>query len=347
MARGGITQTEVKKAREALIARGLHPSIDAVRIELGNTGSKTTIHRHLQTLEEREGRRLDDEAVLSEGLRESVASLARQLRAEAQTIVADAQTRHLAEQEALRTTLRDLERERDAALGQVESLQAELKQTRTGLAETQAALTAAQIETKTLETEKAGLGQRLAERSEHVESLEQKHRQARDALEHYRQLSKEQRDQDHRNHEAQVQQLQSEARRRDQLLAAKQDELTRVASDNARLSAELGERAHREREYQEALARDRQRIETLLEKQARLQAEHAAQGEAMREATATTGCLNGALDQLKATLAERDRRLHGLEGQLQVLAALQKAGSPPDTRPHETPEDDASEQEQH
>ena len=45
MARGGITKKAVEQARNALLARGESISIDAVRIELGNTGSKTTIHR--------------------------------------------------------------------------------------------------------------------------------------------------------------------------------------------------------------------------------------------------------------------------------------------------------------
>ena len=42
MARGGINKAVVQKARHALLARGAHPSIDAVRIELGNTGSKSS-----------------------------------------------------------------------------------------------------------------------------------------------------------------------------------------------------------------------------------------------------------------------------------------------------------------
>ncbi len=50
MARGGINKAVVQKARTALLARGEHPSIDTVRIELGNTGSKTTIHRYLKEL---------------------------------------------------------------------------------------------------------------------------------------------------------------------------------------------------------------------------------------------------------------------------------------------------------
>ena len=57
MARGGINKAIVQKARQALLARGEHPSIDAVRIELGNTGSKTTIHRYLKELDRRSNRR--------------------------------------------------------------------------------------------------------------------------------------------------------------------------------------------------------------------------------------------------------------------------------------------------
>ncbi len=51
MARGGINKAVVQKARQALLARGMNPSIDAVRVELGNTGSKTTISRYLKELE--------------------------------------------------------------------------------------------------------------------------------------------------------------------------------------------------------------------------------------------------------------------------------------------------------
>ncbi|MFK3919617.1 DNA-binding protein [Pseudomonas fulva] len=51
MATGGINLVLVRKAREALLSRGQNPSIDAIRIELGNTGSKTTIQRFLKEIE--------------------------------------------------------------------------------------------------------------------------------------------------------------------------------------------------------------------------------------------------------------------------------------------------------
>ena len=55
MARSGVTKGEVQRARLALIKAGKHPSIDAIRIGLGNTGSKATIFRHLKEIEADEG----------------------------------------------------------------------------------------------------------------------------------------------------------------------------------------------------------------------------------------------------------------------------------------------------
>ena len=55
MARSGLYKSDVKNARDSLIAQAMYPSIDAVRMALGNTGSKTTIHKYLKELEEEEG----------------------------------------------------------------------------------------------------------------------------------------------------------------------------------------------------------------------------------------------------------------------------------------------------
>lgn len=46
MARSGLYKSDVQKARDALRAQGKHPSVDAVRVALGNTGSKTGFSRH-------------------------------------------------------------------------------------------------------------------------------------------------------------------------------------------------------------------------------------------------------------------------------------------------------------
>ena len=38
MARRGLYKSDVQRARDALRAQGKHPSVDAVRVALGNTG---------------------------------------------------------------------------------------------------------------------------------------------------------------------------------------------------------------------------------------------------------------------------------------------------------------------
>lgn len=91
MARAGLDKEEVKAARDTLIAQGRHPSLDAVRIELGNTGSKTTIHKYLKELEAEEGADTQP-ASLSDELQALVARLADRLRAEADGIAAAARS---------------------------------------------------------------------------------------------------------------------------------------------------------------------------------------------------------------------------------------------------------------
>lgn len=58
-------------------------------------------------------------------------------------------------------------------------------------------------------------------------------------MEHYRQSTKDQRDQDQRRHEHQVQQLQAENRQLNQMLSIKQTELTHLNTANAELTAEV------------------------------------------------------------------------------------------------------------
>lgn len=74
----------------------------------------------------------------------------------------------------------------------------------------------------------------------HIDSLEEKHRHNRDAMEHYRQSVKEQREQDQRKHEQQVQELQAEIRTLNQTISVKQADITQLNKDNGRLVAELG-----------------------------------------------------------------------------------------------------------
>lgn len=256
MARGGINKAVVQQARQVLIARGEHPSIDAVRIQLGNTGSKTTIHRYLKELEVLKPAALQGVDALSEPLTKLVAQLAAQLQEEGDARIEQAEAAFEQQREQLDAQLQ-LAQQALAAANQQQQIQAQaLAAESERLAATHSTLQAEQLRSASLNQALGELQVRLADKDEQVRSLEEKHRHARDALEHYRSASREQREQDQRRHETQVQQLQVELRQLQQGMIVKQDELTRLHRDNERL---LGEhrQASSEREVQEQLLEQR------------------------------------------------------------------------------------------
>ena len=238
MARGGINKAVVQTARLAILARGENPSIDAVRIEMGNTGSKTTIHRYLKELVESETRQTITEAPIDDELGELVARLAQRLKEKAQ--------------EPIDLALAQFEQQKTALLAQLETLQAAHNQLQqqfdiqaAALAEESAALQTTSTSLQTEQTRNAGLSQacsdyelRISDKDEQIRSLEDKHLHARDALEHYRNAIKEQREQEQRRHEGQVQQVQAELRQAQQSAMVRQDEITQLHRDNERLLIE-------------------------------------------------------------------------------------------------------------
>jgi chromosome segregation ATPase len=55
MARSGLTKSQVREARDRLLAEGRHPSVDALRHALGDVGSKSTIHKYVKELRNEDG----------------------------------------------------------------------------------------------------------------------------------------------------------------------------------------------------------------------------------------------------------------------------------------------------
>ncbi|RAI69508.1 integrase [Pseudomonas fluorescens] len=235
MARGGINRAIVQIARDALIARGVNPSINAVRVELGNTGSMTTIARYLGELEKVEPRPNERRERLSNELSGLVGQLLDRLLEEAAEEVAEARAeldKHRAsvnEQLAqAQVALADLQRQHD-------NLQAALDVQAGELSTCQSSLQSELTRNARLSQSCADLEVRVHEKDEQIRSLEEKHLHARDALEHYRSAVKDQREQEQRRHEGQLQQIQVEHRQLQQTLSVKQDELSRLNRDNERL----------------------------------------------------------------------------------------------------------------
>ena len=238
MARGGVNKAVVQIARTAILARGEHPSIDAVRIEMGNTGSKTTIHRYLKELDEVDSRRGAPQEQIGDELTELVARLAQRLQEQAQEPIDRARAHYEQLQVALQEQLNE------AQLAQAQ-LQQQLEIQSNALSQETANLESTRSMLQTEQTRNAALNQacsdfelRLKDRDEQIRSLEEKHLHARDALEHYRSAVKEQREQEQRRHEGQVQQIQMELRQAQQSALVRQDEITQLHRDNERVLSE-------------------------------------------------------------------------------------------------------------
>lgn len=237
MARGGINKAVVQKARQALLARGANPSIDAVRVELGNTGSKTTISRYLKELEPSNPESVARER-MGDTLNGMVQTLLDQVMEEGQEVISQATAAFDLQRAALENQIIELRSELATAQRNSATQQAAIETQNAELATTQSSLQAEL-------TRNAGLSQRcsdlesfVAEKDKHIQSLEEKHVQARGALEHYREAAKEQRDQDQRKHESQLHEMQVEQRKLRETIAVKQDDLTRLNRDNERLLGE-------------------------------------------------------------------------------------------------------------
>ncbi|VVN82855.1 hypothetical protein PS708_01245 [Pseudomonas fluorescens] len=243
MARGGINKAVVQKARQALLARGMNPSIDAVRVELGNTGSKTTISRYLKELEPSSPAPAAARERLGDTLNGFVQTLLDRLMDEGQEAISEATEAFERQRLELESQITALKSELAAALHQSGTQQAGIESLNAELATTQSSL-------QTELNRNAGLSQRcsdlevlLSEKDRHIQSLEEKHVQARGALEHYREAVKEQRDQDQRKHETQLHELQVEQRKLRETISVKQDESTRLNRDNERLIGESRQQA--------------------------------------------------------------------------------------------------------
>src|SRR5574343_577679 len=240
MARAGIYKSEVVRARNNLLAMGRYPSIDAIRSELGNTGSKGTIHRYLKEIEEEEGGNTGTQVAVSEAIQDLAGRLAERLHEEADQRLAALTDKHKAEIAELNRSIATLRNEVESFRSQSERQALELGAEKAAHSEILSVLQEERIVRAQMAQRIQDMEGQLVKEEAHRVSLEEKHRHAREALEHFRAAAKEQREQDQRQFEQQIQFLQGELRAAKDTANAKQQELIRSHGDNARLSSEQG-----------------------------------------------------------------------------------------------------------
>ena len=330
MARGGVNKAVVQIARTAILARGEHPSIDAVRIEMGNTGSKTTIHRYLKELDEVDSRRGAPQEQIGDELTELVARLAQRLQEQAQEPIDRARAHYEQLQVALQEQLNEAQQAQAQLQQQLEIQSNALSQETANLESTRSMLQTEQTRNAALNQACSDFELRLKDRDEQIRSLEEKHLHARDALEHYRSAVKEQREQDQRRHEGQVQQIQMELRQAQQSALVRQDEITQLHRDNERVLSEsraLNKELNQSSDQQHKLSNLNAQLSSQL---GQLQSERTLLEERLRVATLESDGLKQMQGQLQETSAALTLRALKAEAALENLKA-QKDDAPEQT----------------
>ncbi|MCG8910912.1 DNA-binding protein [Pseudomonas sp. DP-17] len=323
MARGGINKALVQKARQAILARGKHPSIDAVRVELGNTGSKTTIHRYLKELEEADHGQGGAPASFTDQLANLVAQMAAQLQDEARVAVAQEREQLAQERRGYHERIHQLEAQTQQLEASCAGLTGQLQVAQQGLQQEQQLRQLADVEMARLRQAESDQEMRLQDREGQIRSLEEKHQHGRDALEHYRQASKDQHEQDQRRHESQVQQLQLEMRQLQQTLIVKQDELTQLNRDNARLLTE----ARQQQKGIQALERRLEQNQQSLADEQRTRAQTEQANSVLQE---RSDRLEGEVIRLSEAKDSQGRQVQKLQERLvEALTQLKLLGYPP------------------
>ncbi|WLG87967.1 DNA-binding protein [Pseudomonas cucumis] len=297
MARGGVNKALVQAARSAILARGEHPSIDAVRIEMGNTGSKTTIHRYLKELDDGVEPAQAPCEPIDDELTSLVSRLAQRLKEQAQEPIDQARAQFEQQRKELETQLHEAHEANTELQQQYEIQSLALTQESAELQDTRSML-------QTEQTRNAGLNQaladfelRLQDKDEQIRSLEEKHLHAREALEHYRSAVKDQREQEQRRHEGQVQQIQMELRQAQQNALVRQDEITQLHRDNERLLTENRGTLRELSLSQEQLKHTNSRQDQLLEQVNRIDSERTLLQERLRIAMLENQSLKQNIDE--------------------------------------------------
>jgi chromosome segregation ATPase len=242
MARGGITETEVRRARDSLLARGMTPSYASIRIELGNTGSISTIQKHLAKIDEydlSQGVASPRPPILSERIGTLIEGLANELKLNSEEVIARAL-------EDSKAKLARVESRNQEIISELDKARAVLVDNESTIADLRKSLgiITAEKDGMTLDLKEAlsridGLLETQKSNLRHMETLEELSKHSREALEHYRESIKVQRAKEERAYNDQLRKLGVENRKLADTLSLKMQNITSLSSDTARLSVEL------------------------------------------------------------------------------------------------------------
>lgn len=294
MARSGVYKFDVQRERDALIAQGVRPTVDAVRAALGHTGSKTTIHKYLKELEAEDGG--NRRPSVSDVLQDLIERLAARLHQEADEQVATMREQFAATARQQADALAAAQKDNAQLRTRLQEAETALRHEQEAHANTRDALLTETLAARTAAQQVADLQAHLQDKDQQCKSMKEERDQARDALAHYQRSVAEQRRQEQARHDQQVQALTVQLNAEQQANVVHLAEISRLKGEGDRLIKEIG---HARGALYDAQERERRTTGKLDE------LKHIEQR-------------NGAL---AAQLADRDAQLRTLQEQLAAQAA--------------------------
>lgn len=335
MARAGIYKNDVLRARQAVIARGDKPSIRAIRIALGNTGSDSTIHKYLKEIEENEegGAPTPSANSLNEAISGFIAGLALELENQSKINVEAAIAAFRLRDAEVSEQLASVQMKKSELESALISEQERFTDEKTAHSVTSQLLNAEALLRTGFEAQVSELRARDAERDAQLRAAEKNAAHSREALEHYRAAVKQQRDQEKRGSE----QLLAEVRLQVRALTAQNQELVaalkhlEAKSAQDALTAEMERRALQEeqrgrRHAEKGFSRVEAERISLLERLAKESAKIALSAEQNDTLKRQNSDLTKESKELKSALSSLSAKMSAQEDLLEPLKKLIETG---------------------
>ncbi|MCD6027280.1 MAG: hypothetical protein K0R08_1799 [Solimicrobium sp.] len=190
MGRAGILYSHVAKAAAALVADGKNPTVDTIRVALGDTGSKSTIAPLLKRWKaEHQEAILEADLGMSVELLQAVKNIYEKMQTDVIDQLEQVQITH---QTGVEAAVKQMQQAKAKNVQQEKintGLRSELERINTTLKQLQTEHHAATVTLSSVQAENVGLNQRLADRATEINALNQQLNQARMQFEHYQEAT--------------------------------------------------------------------------------------------------------------------------------------------------------------
>jgi len=332
MGRAGILFSHVAKAAAQLVANGKNPTVDSVREALGGTGSKSTIAPMLKRWKaEHTEDIVEAELGVPAELLQAIKGVYDKLQGDLQQRLADANAAHQVALQAATDRTDQLIADNSALAETNRTLSAELTQAKDALAYLQIEHQALNVTLATVQSDNAGLRQRLTDRAAEVAALNQQLTQSRVQFEHYQESTARQRSEERQAAEQRITRLEQEVASAQRQTAVQQvaigqqeAQITRLTEENSRLQ----ETARHVQEQMTATRLERDQLTYQLQETAsarrQLQEQLNASEQSLTEARMAQAGKAKEAQLLAERLAQTEQKVEALE-QERVALLTQKA----------------------